>query len=47
MTTYVFLPQAEEEMLEAAEFYESKLSEFGRVFLTEVQRLIEVVLDQP
>ena len=47
MTTYVFLPQAEEEMLEAAAFYESKLPGLGSAFLAEVQRLIEVVLDQP
>ncbi len=46
MTTYVFLPQAEEEMLEAAEFYESNLLGLGSAFLAEVQRLIEVVLDQ-
>ncbi len=36
MTTFVFLPQAEEEMLEAAEFYESKLPGLGSAFLADV-----------
>ncbi len=34
-------------MLEAAKFYESKLPGLGSAFLAEVQRLIQVVLDQP
>jgi len=47
MKGYEFLPEAEEEMNEAARFYESRKEDLGLEFLNEVQRTITSILAQP
>ena len=40
MTSVIFLSQAEEEMLEASEYYEGQAPSLGREFLDEVRRTV-------
>jgi toxin ParE1/3/4 len=47
MTHIVFLVPAEEEMLEAAEYYESQRRGLGRTFLAEVQRTVDRIVENP
>jgi plasmid stabilization system protein ParE len=47
MTAYQFLPEAEEEMNEAARFYEGRSEGLGLDFLNEVQRTITLILAHP
>lgn len=47
MTAYEFLPEAEEEMNEAARFYEGRGEGLGLDFLNEVQRTIIFILAHP
>jgi hypothetical protein len=44
---YRLLPQAEEEMTEAALFYESARLGFGGIFLDDVQRAIDSIRERP
>ncbi len=45
MTSIVFLTPAEEEMLEASEYYERQASGLGREFLAEVQRTVRGIVE--
>ena len=47
MTSIVFLTPAEEEMLEASEYYERQARGLGRDFLAEVQRTVDVIIENP
>lgn len=47
MIGYRFLPPAEEEMVGALEFYEAASSGLGRDFLSDVQRSIDLLREQP
>ena len=47
MTHVVFLPEAEQEMLEAALYYESKASRLGVDFLSEVERAVKSIAESP
>jgi hypothetical protein len=47
MTTVSFLPDAEEEMIEAARYYESECERLGNDFLVEVHRAIESIQSYP
>ena len=47
MIPYRFLSPAEEEMTEAALFYETALVGLGTDFLNDVQRVVNRVLDYP
>ena len=47
MTPYRFLSPAEEEMTEAALFYESRLNGLGNDFLDDVQRAIDRLSEYP
>ncbi|MCL4456545.1 MAG: type II toxin-antitoxin system RelE/ParE family toxin [Nitrospirae bacterium] len=47
MKPVVFLPEAEQEMLEAAIYYESKSSGLGIDYLAEVERATKSVSDSP
>ena len=47
MKDYQFLPEAEEEMNEAAQFYEGRSEGLGEDFLDEVQHTIESILAFP
>ena len=47
MTRSVCLVPAEEEMLEAAEYYESQTRGLGRAFLAEVQRTVDRIVEHP
>ncbi len=47
MKGYEFLPEAEEEMNEAAGFYERRRERLGLEFLNEVQRTITSILAHP
>jgi plasmid stabilization system protein ParE len=47
MKGYEFLPEAEEEMNEAARFYERRKEGLGLEFLNEVQRTITSILAHP
>lgn len=42
-----FLPPAEEEMIEAAAFYEAAAEGLGHDFLNDIQRIIDLLLDHP
>src|SRR5688572_2511496 len=44
---YEFHPEAEEELYEAAAFYEAGLSGLGHDFGTEVNRVVSVLLEHP
>lgn len=47
MIGYRFLPPAEEEMIEASDFYEGRSEGLGFEFLDDVQRTIDIVRDYP
>ena len=47
MTPIVFLAPAEEEMREAAEYYERQTRGLGHEFLAEVQRTVERIVENP
>ena len=47
MIGYRFLPPAEEEMIEASEFYEARSEGLGFEFLDDVQRIINLVCEYP
>src|SRR5215204_2540605 len=47
MISYRFLTPAEEEMTEAAQFYEAASSRLGTDFLDDVQRAIDRLCDHP
>jgi toxin ParE1/3/4 len=47
MTRIVFLVPAEEEMLEAAQYYESQTRGLGHEFLGEVQRTVARIIENP
>ena len=47
MKEYQFLPEAEEEMNEAARFYEGRSEGLGEDFLEEVQHTVESILAFP
>jgi plasmid stabilization system protein ParE len=44
---YEFHPEAEQELYEAASRYESELSDLGLRFVDEVERVIQLLLEQP
>lgn len=47
MRPYAFLPPAREELIHAAEFYESQAAGLGEDFLTEANRVVELVTATP
>jgi toxin ParE1/3/4 len=47
MTRIVFLAPAEEEMLEAAQYYEGQTRGLGHEFLVEVQRTVARIIENP
>ena len=47
MKGIIFLPPAEEEMLDAARFYESRVRGLGREFLAEVRHASEKITEHP
>lgn len=47
MSPYAFLPPAQEELVQAAEFYESRAAGLGEDFLMETERVIELVTATP
>jgi plasmid stabilization system protein ParE len=47
MTGYEFLPEAEEEMNEAAQFYEGRKKGLGLEFLNEVERTVASIVALP
>jgi toxin ParE1/3/4 len=47
MKSVVFLPQAEQEMLEAARFYESQTAGLGVDYLSEVERAVQTIAESP
>jgi toxin ParE1/3/4 len=44
---YEFHPEAEQELYEAAAYYEAGLSGLGRDFAHEVERVINILLEHP
>ncbi len=47
MKPVVFLPEAEQEMLEAAKYYESQATDLGIDFLSEVERAVNSIAELP
>lgn len=47
MNRVVFLDPAEEEMLEAAAYYEDRASGLGDHFITEVQHAVQRIIENP
>ncbi len=47
MKPVVFLPEAEQEMLDAAKYYESQASGLGIDYLAEIERAIEAITESP
>ena len=47
MKDYRFLPEAEDEMNEAADFYDSRAYGLGTEFLDDVQRAVDLIRDYP
>jgi len=47
MKAVVFLPEAEQEMLEAAAYYEAQADGLGGEYLSEVQRAIHAISTAP
>jgi plasmid stabilization system protein ParE len=47
MKPIIFLPEAEEEMVEAARFYETQTSGLGADFLLEIRRATEGISKNP
>jgi plasmid stabilization system protein ParE len=44
---YLFLPEADEEFREASRYYENEAPGVGLAFITEVHRVISVVVSHP
>ena len=47
MKPIIFLPEAEQEMLEAAFYYQSKASGLGIDYLSEIDRAVEAIEETP
>jgi plasmid stabilization system protein ParE len=47
MTAVIFLPPAQEEMTEAARFYETQSKGLGTEFLAEVERTVAAITSHP
>ncbi|MBI4685677.1 MAG: type II toxin-antitoxin system RelE/ParE family toxin [Nitrospirae bacterium] len=47
MKPVVFLPEAEQEMFEAAKYYESQATDLGIDFLSETERAVNSVAELP
>ena len=47
MKPVVFLPEAEQEMLEAAKYYESQATDLGTDFLSEAERAVNSIAELP
>jgi hypothetical protein len=47
MKPVVFLPGAEQEMLEAAKYYESQATGLGVDYLSEVERALQAIRESP
>jgi len=47
VTRVVFLEPAEEEMLEAATYYENQALGLGQDFLAQVQRAVDLIVENP
>jgi len=47
MKSAIFLPEAEQEMYEAAKFYESQAPGLGVEFISEIERAIQAVQEAP
>ncbi len=47
MKPIILLPEAEQEMLEAAFYYQSKASGLGIDYLSEVERAVEAIAESP
>ena len=47
MKSIIFLPEAEEEMYEAARYYESQASGLGVDYLSEVERAVASITEFP
>lgn len=47
MKPIIFLPPAEEEMLEAASYYESKAENLGRRYISEIERSKNIIINNP
>jgi len=47
MKPIIFLPPAEEEMLEAASYYESKAENLGRRYIFEIERSKNIIINNP
>jgi hypothetical protein len=47
MMPVIFLPEAEQEMLESAIYYQSKASGLGIDYLSEVERAVKSIAESP
>jgi plasmid stabilization system protein ParE len=47
MKPVIFLPEAEQEMLEAAKYYESQASGLGVDYLSEAERAVQSIAESP
>ncbi len=47
MMHVVFLPEAEQEMLEAASYYQSQATRLGVDFLSEIERAVKSIEESP
>jgi len=47
MKPVVFLPQAEQEMLEVAKYYESQAGGLGANYLSEIERAVAAIAESP
>jgi plasmid stabilization system protein ParE len=47
MKSIVFLPEAEQEMLEVARYYQSQASGLGIEYLNEVERAVRAIAESP
>lgn len=47
MKPIIFLPEAEQEMLEAAQYYQEQASGLGLDFLVEIERAIQSIAQSP
>lgn len=47
MTPVIFLPEAEQEMFEAAIYYQSQASDLGLDYLFEVEQAVQAIAESP
>ena len=47
MMHIVFLPAAEQEMIEAALYYQSQATKLGDIFICEVEKAIKSIIESP